>query len=481
MLAIEVEYLLGRSVATDTSQRDRTEWPPHPARLFSALVDALADVRAEEAEATGACEAALRWLEALPSPELKASVSDDVSFRSPVKFWVPINDEPSDKMRSAPLVDQRKRQERFFPAAVPADPKVVFVWGAEPTAEQARAIDTLAARVPYLGHSSSVVRVARRAEGTTTNLSLAGGGMTAYRMRVPGPGRLDRLDAVHSVRKKDTLVQPPKGREVLYRTKGRVYPCGPLGEARVVALVGRRISIEHAAPLIARFRAALLAHLGDDAPPVLTGHENGSSIARPHLAFAPLANVGHEHADGTIKGIALYLPRDIDDDHVLRLEEVLSRVTLDFGGTRVRPLGEATALESLDTRRYTHPSAEWASVMPVVLGRYPRKNRRLVEDIVARDVAHVVDAPIAEVVAQDVPFVLGAARATETVRGRASAVKNRVVCHVYLRFKEPVEGPILVGAGRYMGFGLLMPVRPRSSRGGDRASFKLDPRMEGSR
>ena len=38
MLAVEVEFLMGRSLATQTDERTEAEWPPHPQRLFSALV-----------------------------------------------------------------------------------------------------------------------------------------------------------------------------------------------------------------------------------------------------------------------------------------------------------------------------------------------------------------------------------------------------------------------------------------------------------
>ena len=37
MLAFEVEYLLGRVFSGDFRDREEPEWPPHPARLFSAL------------------------------------------------------------------------------------------------------------------------------------------------------------------------------------------------------------------------------------------------------------------------------------------------------------------------------------------------------------------------------------------------------------------------------------------------------------
>ena len=40
MLAIEFELLTGRYAATAHNDRSRAEWPPHPARIFSALVAA---------------------------------------------------------------------------------------------------------------------------------------------------------------------------------------------------------------------------------------------------------------------------------------------------------------------------------------------------------------------------------------------------------------------------------------------------------
>ena len=43
MFAIAVELLCGRYTAMQFNDRTRPEWPPHPARLFSAMVAAWAD------------------------------------------------------------------------------------------------------------------------------------------------------------------------------------------------------------------------------------------------------------------------------------------------------------------------------------------------------------------------------------------------------------------------------------------------------
>ena len=463
MLAIEVEYLLGRSVATDVSQRDAVEWPPHPSRLFSALVDALADVGLESRTEHAKCDTALRWLEALPPPEIAASGDDDVSARTAVKYWVPINDETVGEVRSAPLVEQRKRQERFFPAAVPSDPVVVFVWpAAEPDAVHSTALDHLVARIPYLGHSSSVVRVARRVDAPTSRIAPMPNGDRL--LRVPGPGRLDRLNAAHELRKSDTLVQPPKGREVWYGPVRPSFAHGPHGPERVVAIDGISIGIEHAAPLLARYRAALLSLLGDGATAALTGHaENGAPASTPHIAYAPLANIDHSYADGSIKGIAIVLPRDISDSDTRQLESAMGRLrTLHLGkrgNATARLLGREEVLKSLDfRRRYSRLATTWASVTPVVLSVHPKPKKGLTEEAaVLMDFARLGLPTPTELYLQNVPYVRGSARATDTSRHGASSVVGRVLRHLYVRFTEPVQGPLLVGAGRHLGLGLLLP------------------------
>ena len=84
MLCLRLELLTGRYVACAFNDRDRVEWPPHPARVFSALVAALHDGEPLEAE-----RAALRWLESLPPPALHHSPA---SVRDAKVFYVPVND-----------------------------------------------------------------------------------------------------------------------------------------------------------------------------------------------------------------------------------------------------------------------------------------------------------------------------------------------------------------------------------------------------
>src|SRR5699024_7889443 len=180
MLAVTVNLLAGRYVATQSNDRSRPEWPPHPARLFSAAVAAWAD--------HGDCDederSALTWWEGLGPPSIDCSLGDDLSVRHPVTHYVPVNDimvvsrktdttyrslidvqrdlsdpELTEKDRSkaekklakladkslndslkftsgvAPddrleiLPDQRGKQPRQYPTVVPADSEVTYYWG----------------------------------------------------------------------------------------------------------------------------------------------------------------------------------------------------------------------------------------------------------------------------------------------------------------------------------------------------------------
>lgn len=224
MLALEVALLTGRYVATAVDDRNRAEWPPHPARLFSALVAAYFEALDPSADE----RAALEWLEQQGPPEITAP---EAAAREVVTVFVPVNDTSvvgslDDEMllvrearaeldatrakggkplaaaekklakaesrfleavrkalapvpagkegkegpaRAASILPERRiRQPRTFPSSAPADldpapPRIVFAWpSATPTPEQGAALDALAARVTRLGHSSSLVAVRLR-------------------------------------------------------------------------------------------------------------------------------------------------------------------------------------------------------------------------------------------------------------------------------------------------------------------------------
>ena len=170
-LALEVEFLTGRCVATDREDRAAPEWPPHPARLFAALAAAhyeRKDDPTAESAGEAAERAALEWLERLGEPSLAVPSQTP---RTTVSVFVPVNDsndqytvKAKGKITVFSKIEEgcelrRNRQERSFPTVVPDPPALHYLWHADPN-DHRPALRRLAAEVTCLGHSSSLVRVA---------------------------------------------------------------------------------------------------------------------------------------------------------------------------------------------------------------------------------------------------------------------------------------------------------------------------------
>lgn len=250
MIALEVELLTGRYVATSFNDRTAPEWPPHPARLFSALVA----TAHEHEELTSCARPALEWLEQQGAPNIEAS---DAEQRSVIPTYVPGNysgvvvgwgaaEEKLERAREAlataeaegdkkaiksartafakaeksfqaetakaleddgkgdpfraqeMLPDRRGRQPRAMPAMAPHVPRVRYVWpSAEPPEDVKTTLGALSQKVVRLGHSSSFVscRVVQdqKADGAKLHRwrpSTSQG----VSMRVVSEGQLNRLE-----------------------------------------------------------------------------------------------------------------------------------------------------------------------------------------------------------------------------------------------------------------------------------------------
>jgi CRISPR-associated protein Csb2 len=102
----------------------------------------------------------------------------------------------------------------------------------------------------------------------------------------------------------------------------------------------------------------------------------------------------------------------------------------------------------------------------------PRKGV-LVDDIIAWELANLGLPAPKKIACSWVPYVHGApaasarsesasASADAFCRGDLKQLASRHLCHVAIEFSEPVRGPILIGAGRHVGFGLLLPQEARN-------------------
>ena len=200
MFALGIRYLNGWSMAAaDGAAKQQAEWPPHPDRVFMAMAAAWFETGEDAKEG-----AVLRWLETQHPPSIVASGR---SLRAVVTSFVPVNDDGGGwkskqpktglqklKRRGLAVVpEHRSRQPRSFPVAIPHDPTVRLIWGEGELGAHRNTLERLAAKVTHIGHSASFVQMWLERECTAEPTWEPADGIADHRLRVPSPGRLDRL------------------------------------------------------------------------------------------------------------------------------------------------------------------------------------------------------------------------------------------------------------------------------------------------
>ncbi|HMN78594.1 MAG TPA: type I-U CRISPR-associated protein Csb2 [Burkholderiaceae bacterium] len=534
MLAIEVELLTGRYAATAHNDRGRAEWPPHPARFFSALVAALYDYE----EIDQAERAALLWLEQQSAPSLRVDPESSVGRRDVQDVYVPVNDvtlgldtaisraaealrqadgvskrkaaekklvtaesapdalevAPSDKALEAAIAllpERRTRQVRTFPVVIPETSTFAFLWRDADATEHRGALERLCARVTRLGHSSSLVRcnIADRDISAT----LIPGDDGDIVLRVVGPGQLDRLEHAfghhNGLENRVLPARPKRYRPASDITSPIIHAESVFSSDWIVLerVGGSRPVSSRSTDLARALRGALLEQQGDQSlPATLSGHAESAPTEQPHVAFVPLPFIGHEHADGAIMGCALVLPRQLsasDREILLRLiaswekERSDKRGNLTLAGGTLPPFivrrVDVSAKDALDPMRWCRASTRFITATPIALDKNPG-NLRSNQDGTARKAALEAQRSISDACLRVVgirpvsvevslaPLLTGAQHVRDFLAwpGRPRRTP-RVRVHADIRFEERVRGPLLLGAGRYFGLGLCLPMEDR--------------------
>lgn len=502
MLTLEMELLTDVYRASLVDQ-SAAEWPPHPERVFSALVQAWGDGGQRPEERT-----ALEWLEALDAPEIEAG--DIIGERTAPVVYVPPNDARSTDLAIVPA--QRNRQERRFRAVIPdllhspdnVRAHVRFRWNGVVMGAHREQLRALAHRVSSVGHSSSLTRLLFLEDHTDTELARkylpSEAGDVA--LRVTYPGRLRDLEAWFST-DGGKLRERPKVRATLRYASPRsespddlhtVFGASNddwfiLATHETEGSDGRQPYVPDmlAFPRIAKcVRNGLMKFAQDPPPEVISGHKrDGAPSDTPHLAIVPLANVGWPRSDGALLGVGVVLPRGVPPDQRravsaavrswIKSRDAENRADIRLGREEVWSVERVaeSGRASLRTDRYCCAARSWASVTPVFLDRFLKTTSEMDEvDLIVRACANIglPEDELAEVEIHKHSAVRGA-ETTYPSRGREyrpdwsfpekSSYGNRPRRHVVLRFRKPVKGPILLGAGRYHGMGLFVSLRDR--------------------
>lgn len=568
MLAIEVNFLTGRFVATAYNDRQAGEWPPHPARLYSALVATWAESGQDVAE-----REALEWLEDQSAPEL--SIPEAIR-RKVVSHFVPVNDAEIISRRSDTLknlndlndlneqyeeelessggeltkiaegvlakidkildvgeqvsnvigtpiesavelfpagllspkfvvdvgkkgkrkwISGRGKQERHFPSFTLEEPVVTFVWSqAHPPDATKTALDGLLERVTRLGHSSSLVSCRLIDDPPVPNY-VAGSGNLVLRCAAPG-----QLAALQQRFEQHQAVKPRSlpFTAVRYREAAEVPSDGELllrpdtaGEWIVFEFLvqSRHIPSFRVVEIASTMRAAVMAHAQDPIPEGLSGHQaTGAPSRLPHVAFLPLPYVEHKYADSRIMGVAVSLPESLDEQSrraTLRAIGLWERnereagadsLALTFGGKGVLRLVRMPGPSDLATLRpgsWHRASRRWTTATPIALPTHPgplakgtaasrSKAWGRAEQAVRRACENVgLPEPVGVEVSLQ-PLLRGVSPAADfpafRQRGRDGTQMARRLVHAAITFDDLVQGPLVLGAGRFIGLGLMRPL-----------------------
>jgi CRISPR-associated protein Csb2 len=575
MLTIGIHYLQGVVVASH-GEHGRVEWPPHPARVFMAMVAAHYQTGADIAQ-----REALKWLEKQIAPEIHAP--DAIPCRV-VTHYVPVNDDRSQFFRDpntkkikfyqeiSGISLRRNRQDRTFARASLSSNTVMLHWpDAAPTQPVRDSLAALCGKVTRIGHSSSLVQM-WVAESIPAGLRrwVEDEKHGTLRFRVPREGTLkDVLDASFNgeavarycelkVREfeADTAVADAEtrhkaaqaevksakeanadkaaqkalkhttkvakkafddartARQFIEQSLVAEFPHGEPRQDRpristyasyakaeeiidVPPMTGsffsphiavfslervdgpyRSLDLAGTLALTDRWREAMASHANDFSPEtqsLLTGHAPDKSVLQtPHVAFLPLGFVGHPHADGRMSGVGLALPAEMSAGVRADVLHVAARVReLKLGRLGAWKLAPSTMARPLETFRpatwTAHPegATQWSTVTPIAYDHHPKAKDKAgylaeVAGMIRTGCEYIGLPRPREVVVTPVSAHLGVPPSYAFPRLRRKDGSERRHTHAILLFDMPVRGPLIIGAGRYRGYGLCRPMEVES-------------------
>jgi CRISPR-associated protein Csb2 len=425
------------------------------------------------------------------------------------------------------LPERRSRQPRTFPVAIPDDETVFLIWRtAELDEARERTLIELCRKVTYVGHSASLVQMWVQAKlplSANQSTWVATKGLAAHRLRTMSPGRLASLEArfnktavceyarlaieletAKAKRKaelKEELAEkfgssPPVSQRPTFslsvgycKSESQILTneISTVFDSNICILrrtEGRFLGLESTLALTEAARGTLMSMSPDQFPPEwISGHAaDGSASSRPHVAFFPLPHVGREHSDGHLLGVGVAIPRDVDPVEQARCigpmmyneesgelrESELRMGTV--GVWRVCMENRDRPPMALQSDEWTGPSSRWATVTPIVLDRHSKSDDgrtvwKEAEDTIALACERIGLPRPRDVILAPISMFIGVPPARQFPCLQRKAGGNRHHTHAIITFENDIRGPVLLGAGRYRGYGLCRPLESEGGRG----------------
>ncbi len=519
MFALGIRYLNRFAAASEPDARDQPEWPPHPARVFMALAAAHFQTGADPSERQALLwleslpPPAISAAPGMPRPSVTHYVPVNDKPGDPSK-------PPKTILQSVPQL-ARDRQPRCFARTWIETENAYLIWpDIAPHESALRALESLCAKVTRIGHSMSLVQMwaARSNEVGPVNWVPDEERAEIY-LRVAGSGTLQDLERRYNAdtveeytsllvaaESQDRRAQrranqqlkerfphgaPPRLRPQITRYQGYARPLPAAQEVPdmaesvfsphlIIYRLERRggpfaaLGLPTTLAVTNRWREALVSQandMPDGVREIVSGHDRaGKPLQRPHLALIPLAFVANAHADGHLLGLAAVLPAAVGPPERRGVLQVLARVNeLKLGPlgvwSLVREIRDAPPWNLRPQPWTAHPSGStcWATVTPLAFDRHPKSKdpdtyqREALETVAASCAAIGLPWP-RQVFLIAVSPHLGAPPAQRFPRLWRKDGGERRHLHAMVVFDQPVRGPVLLGAGRYLGYGLCRPL-----------------------
>jgi CRISPR-associated protein Csb2 len=473
------------------------DWPPAPARLFQALV-ATAPKAEDALEQTS--RNALAWLEQLSAPVIAAPRK--VDGQPDFKLFVPNNDLDAyggdirliAKVRTA----TKKIKPRLFDASVP----LIYVWRFDGDDTLAKCVCTIADDLYQLGRGvdmawanaevlddeavaeaklieyQGVIYRPSEGEDSSGGTVLAcpeDGSLKSLEGRYKaGAQRFRHVQVGRTTKTEFANAPKPRFRSVAYNSP----PTQLLFDLRRTTDTGSPFApwpLKNAAGLVLKLRdgaADKFKNLNRPVPfdegtvgKVLVGRDATEADKALRVRIMPLPSIGHPHADRGIRRVLVEVPADCP----IRADDVAWA----FAGLPVKPLdidestGELLSspvelVRADDDSMLTHygmgdagiSSRLWRSVTPLAL---PAGRQGYIHDALQALRHAGLRHRVANIRVQREPFDAKGERAEAFAGG--TRFSRHQLWHVEIEFAEPVSGMTVLGNGRYMGLGLLAPVR----------------------
>jgi len=503
-LCISVTFL--DSLFHGRGDGDEPEWAPSPLRLFQAM---LAGARASCRQPgwSDAVADAFRWLENRHPPVI---IAPDAKPCAPLTFFVPNNDGDRTFERQQRPSAKTAHAHRL---AVVGDENgtgqtLHYLWpipdeDVSTAAEHVRVLCREARHIIALGWGIDQVVADGRLLTDADAAALQGRRWEAwcnsapvYRSwRVPVAGTLSDLQRAHAA-----FVQRVKreGRQMTFDPAAGVsrfasvtylpsstLPFRPFAafelsegcffrqeEANAVAAMLRSLANRRAREDTHEFPGGSESYVA--------GHVGHNRFPPPpRFSYLPLPTIGHEHADGLIRRVLIAEPHGGDGSHAAWAAQRLRNQPLrdHDGNDRGLLLDLWRTASPAMVRRYVEPGRSWSSVTPVILpgyddfdggaarlaradgGRLTKAERLFLKSLAQ---AGIPAEAVAHITLRKAPFWPGSLHPRRYRRPHyLEDAHARPGWHVHLEFREPIPGPLAIGAGRHCGLGVFVRAEER--------------------